>query len=308
MNNNTLIQSVVAPNWYFLTFGAGKFQVVRAASRLANEAKDFNLFKQVYCITSRELKSQHKKFWEENKEFINTNPRGFGYWLWKPYLINYYLQRLPPNSVLLYCDAGCHLNLSNNNAINKFITYFALAEKNGFLTSQLYSGSFGLEDLSEKTWTRKKLIDSFQLPVQQLQSGQIQATFLFVTNNTKNRELIQSWLELCTTNDHELLIDSKDEENYSSFIEHRHDQSVFSLLAKSNNVFSIPDETYWAPNWRVDGRNFPIWAMRHKSGVSPAGPQKWDLLDRFIAGIWNIRFIRKFFVIFKRAIHLSKFR
>ena len=50
--------------------------------------------------------------------------------------------------------------------------------------------------------------------------------------------------------------------NDHRFLEHRHDQSIFSLIAKKNNFFVIPDETYWNPDWNVSGKNYPIWATR----------------------------------------------
>jgi hypothetical protein len=33
-------------------------------------------------------------------------------------------------------------------------------------------------------------------------------------------------------------------------------------------VHAIPDETYFYPAWYSIGRNYPIWAMRNRSGLS----------------------------------------
>ena len=53
--------------------------------------------------------------------------------------------------------------------------------------------------------------------------------------------------------------------NDSGFIDHRHDQSLFSLLRKKYGTISIPDETY-SENWSDSNiKNKPIHATR-KSG------------------------------------------
>ena len=50
------------------------------------------------------------------------------------------------------------------------------------------------------------------------------------------------------------------------FIEHRHDQSIFSLLVKQSNQHAIiPDETEWFGDWIGMGDKYPIWATRHRS-------------------------------------------
>ena len=68
--------------------------------------------------------------------------------------------------------------------------------------------------------------------------------------------------------------------NDHRFLEHRHDQSIFSLIAKKNNFFVIPDETYWNPDWNVSGKNYPIWATRLRP---------WILLQEKIVRLLKIK-------------------
>ena len=36
--------------------------------------------------TDKELKND-QNFWEKHQQFIKRNPRGWGCWIWKPYII-----------------------------------------------------------------------------------------------------------------------------------------------------------------------------------------------------------------------------
>ena len=54
--------------------------------------------------------------------------------------------------------------------------------------------------------------------------------------------------------------------NDRSFVEHRHDQSIFSVLAKSKGFQAVGDETWFAPHWFREGKDFPIWAARWRRG------------------------------------------
>ena len=54
----------------------------------------------------------------------------------------------------------------------------------------------------------------------------------------------------------ELVTDQRKE-----FIDHRHDQSVFSVIRKKYGGNIIPDETYFNDFVR-EGQGFPFWATR----------------------------------------------
>ncbi len=36
---------------------------------------------------------EKNKFWKKHGTFIESNPRGYGYWLWKPFIIKETLQQ-----------------------------------------------------------------------------------------------------------------------------------------------------------------------------------------------------------------------
>jgi hypothetical protein len=76
------------------------------------------------------------------------------------------------------------------------------------------------------------MLDDKYLNTPQHQGG----TILFNICN-KTRTLVNEWYEL--SSDYHNIDDSPSiSENLNSFVEHRHDQSIFSLLTKKHNLFS----------------------------------------------------------------------
>ena len=55
------------------------------------------------------------EFWNNHSEFILANKRGYGYWLWKPYLIMKTLEQMNDNDILVYADCGCEIESNKKN-------------------------------------------------------------------------------------------------------------------------------------------------------------------------------------------------
>ena len=94
---------------HYLTFGGPTESYRAAVQRLRDEAQQMNVFSSITTLTDVELQ-QDTAFWEKHGNFILSNPRGYGYWIWKPYLIQQKLLEIPDGDILLYSDAGCELN------------------------------------------------------------------------------------------------------------------------------------------------------------------------------------------------------
>lgn len=54
--------------------------------------------------------------------------------------------------------------------------------------------------------------------------------------------------------------------NEEIFVDHRHDQSIFSLLVKRDTpFFELSDETYLSKEeWEKKSKDFPIWTTRNR--------------------------------------------
>ena len=190
---------------YFCTFADTRMSV--SLHRIKHEAEQFNLFNGIFCFDENHL---DKTFKTKHPE-VCPDVRGFGYWVWKPQIILQTLTKMDDGDVLLYADAGCHLN---SKAIKRFIDY----------TNQVRIN----------------------------QSG-----FLVFCS------VINRWLQVMT--EYPNLIDDSPSRspNLSGFREHRHDQSVFSILMKSVHAQILPLNHIWSYTW-LFMHNYPIWAVRNR--------------------------------------------
>lgn len=114
---------------FFLTFGASTKNYHDAVERLCNQAKQMNIFDNIIGMTEKDLQNDNE-FWSKHCDFINNNSRGYGYWLWKSYIIKETLKKMDDNDILLYLDCGCELNYL---ARNKLLEYIELVKEKKIL-------------------------------------------------------------------------------------------------------------------------------------------------------------------------------
>jgi hypothetical protein len=256
-------------DWHFLTIGLGAKNYERAASRLAKEAARSRSFKSVIIENNKTLASQHAGFISEHSDFIiQYSKEGFGNYLWKPYLINHWLNNVPDGDGILFLDAGCTINLSNLSAKSRWDNYFSLAKIRGSLVTQLNNGEFGIDNLTEEAWTTPELIHEIGLSDVDAKSNQIQSGIIFLAKNELNLFVLNEWWKLSTLNDYSFLKTKQFNSEFGISRTNRWEQSIFSCLVKKHKLYSIPDETYFYPDWHKKGKKFPIWAIRNRSGVS----------------------------------------
>lgn len=257
-----------------LTAGFGRRNFQEAAARLAKNAEKSGLFDKVLLENNQSLQVLHKDFLDSYQGFLfdEKNRRGFGHYLWKPYIINYWLEKISENDVLLYLDAGCHINYRNPGALNRFSDYLEITSKEEALAMQIRDYSFGYNDLSEERWTRIDLMEHLGVPKQMRTTNQIQSGIIFLKKSARTLSYSSEWMDLATY-DRCLFLDDTRIPPDSTLIESRWEQSIHSLLFKKYRFGILSDETtfgnQWPPNWEILGKDFPIWAMRHRSGVDP---------------------------------------
>ena len=104
----------------FITFGGPKHNYYNAAKRLVLQARSLDLFDQARIYKDEYLKKQ-TEFWSKHSEFIEQNKRGYGFWIWKPYVIKKTMETMKEGDVLMYLDCGCELDINKKAEISKFL-------------------------------------------------------------------------------------------------------------------------------------------------------------------------------------------
>ena len=245
-----------APVTCFLSFADSRMR--SALSRIADQARAMNFFDKCCVLDENGLDSDFRKKWEC---FLQFGVRGYGYWCWKSHIILETLSSLPDDSLLLYCDAGCHLN---PQGIGRLKYYFEELKKDplGIKAFPVYTTFL---DAQERRWTKGDVFDFFGCRDNQdiTHSNQIAATQILCRKCEAAIALLEEWSKIIETTP--LLIDDSPSKsrNLSGYIEHRHDQSLFSILFKLHGGKALP-------GGETDGilpeeaMNYPIWAKRDR--------------------------------------------
>jgi hypothetical protein len=166
-------------------------------------------------------------FYIKNKNILDQK-RGAGYWLWKPYFIyKTMVERMTDDDVLYYCDAGHYFY----NSIDHYIPHMEKTEQK-FLT-------FGTQGSSLKNYTKRDVLHYMNVDNDYYHSKNktYEATWFLLKKNKFTLNFIKEWLEY--SQDYRLITDSFNEcglPNYPEFIDHRHDQSIFNILALKYNL------------------------------------------------------------------------
>ena len=119
--------------------------------------------------------------------------------------------------------------------------------------------AFCIVAAAENQWTKRDLLE--KLGMSDTTSGQLMATSFIIRNTPETHTLVRQWRDLC---EQYALIDDEPSvagPEANGFREHRHDQSVWSLLRKQFGAVVLDDETFWDNEWEQKC-NFPIHARR----------------------------------------------
>lgn len=205
----------------------GGHRIAREAKALKNNdgSRYFD-----YVLTYRK-KNLGVKWVEKRKEHFK-HARGAGYWVWKPRVIQLTLEKMKPGDTLLYADTGCEIRGSLE-------PLFKLLEKADIVPFEL------LAPHDEKRWTKGDVFDALnahQLKDTLHRSG----TFALFRKSPLSVDFVNKWMHFCS--DLHLIDDSLSiAPNYPEFQGHLHDQSIWSLLTKLENIPAYPD-IGWPPD------------------------------------------------------------
>ncbi|MEN8660000.1 MAG: hypothetical protein ABF313_18365 [Marivita sp.] len=229
----------------FLTYGNGSF--VAAAEALAESARAVG-FDPVMVRGPDDL----DPVFRSKNAGILSQPRGAGYWMWKPQIILQTLDALEPGDVLVYSDAG-------RNAYYQLKRYpellVAKARRFGFLLGPTIPQHGPLS-----RWTKRDAFVVTGMDRPDIAAmPPIQAGWSFWTNQPAARAFLASWIAACR--DPRAITDMENElgENFPDFRDHRHDMSLMSLIAYRENA---PHLDYTSTNI------YRILSLRPGSGLA----------------------------------------
>ena len=217
----------------FLTFSNKNCE--KYAANLVLQAKNLNFFDNVICETDF-INDDEFKVALKNTKFssIYNIEKGYGFWLWKPYIIYKHLCKLNDNDILIYSDPGGNFPINpilKSWAKNKMNQYFIfLDENNGCMSFE--SG------FPEHKTTKMEVFDYFKdYNIENTYLTQSRVSNLhFIKKCDFSFDLYKQWWNIAKNQPY-LFDDCVCRSCYNTgIIEPRNDQSVWSLLCKKMKV------------------------------------------------------------------------
>jgi hypothetical protein len=220
---------------HFISFANDDSRYKNSLERILKEAKDMNYFDTVTGYTEKSPELQD--FFNKHKTFFSTNKRGYGYWIWKPYIVSLKLKEVNNNDVVLYVDSGCELN---KEGIERLKQYTELARINDLVAFKL--------PFKEYEWTKGDILKELDCYSESCYDTYQTMACTFLTRKCDRMiKFFDKINELCEKNSYHLVDDSPSKiANITGFRENRHDQSLFSVLIKTalkDKVMLLENET-----------------------------------------------------------------
>lgn len=173
-------------------------------------------------------------FYERNIQFFNQE-RGFGFWLWKPYFILEALNKINYGDILFYLDSGCLFI----NGPEPLIT-IAKENEHGII-------AFDAKPLTNAQFTKRDTFINLNCDAEDFwEAYHAIATVIVFKKTDFAVSFVKEWLRCCENIDSLSNYPNKNQKsNLSSFIEHREDQSIFSILLKKHNITTYRNPSLW---------------------------------------------------------------
>tara|TARA_B100000989_G_scaffold201606_1_gene152536 strand:- start:434 stop:1333 length:900 start_codon:yes stop_codon:yes gene_type:complete len=250
--------------------------------RFKKQAQETKFYDRIRIITYADLDTNFKLTLK--KLLLDGKKRGFGYFMWKPYLVKKILEEINYGDVINYMDIGFHLLKENKKKFEDYLKFIS-EENNWILTFQYHNlMEEKLENISfpcreERKYSKGDLLDFFGFYNNSsvTETPQYMAGCFFIKKSKKSISFINEWLDIFYKRFD--LVDDTDSKlkNLNGFLENRHDQSVFSLLCKKYNLQSFSAyECDWAYL-----NNERTWVHNKKSPFLAKRDLRYGILKRF---------------------------
>ncbi len=250
------------------------------------------------------LQAQNSKFYDDIKIFDNKSfdknmnftveklikdkkKRGYGYWIWKPYFILKVLEEIEYGDIINYMDIGCHIIEKNSTRFYEYIDL--ISDKKKWLLPFQYkikdtnlNKNFYYPNREEYKFTKSDLLNYFGFLNDKLilETPQYWAGNFFIKKTDDSIKFIKEWLNIFYER-FDLVDDTTSKiKNHKDFIENRHDQSVFSILCKKNNLESL---SAYECDWAILDHKI-TWDHNIDSPILAKRDLDYGILKRFLNG------------------------
>jgi hypothetical protein len=163
----------------------------------------------------------------------NNKTRGFGFWCWQPFITLKTMEMADDGDIIIYMDSAINIIHSLEPLVQLCI------EKNTLL---FYLGEHTQKDYRNKVWCKKDTYNILDFDSEK-DFTQLTASVQMYVKNSKNKAILHDLLNYCLLP--KAIADSshcgQDLKEKEYFKDHRHNQSILSILAEKYSICRIRD-------------------------------------------------------------------
>jgi hypothetical protein len=249
--------------WLLLTAGFGSPDMNAAAERVKGQALSLGIFDRVLAFSDADLETACPSVYMNYREYLSPSHKGFGYFSWKVELVSSaLLGKFGDYDGVVWVDAGCEIYNSPWTRY-RLRRWLKQTEEEGVFAYTL--------NTPEQDFTKKALFSLFPNLNKEDRSPQFQATW-FILHGEKGRSIANEWLRIALLNISTLDLSTSPGGEVPSFVEHRFDQSILSLVLKD---FQVSAQRYLPAGGNTGllsliraKASHPIWTSRNRTGKS----------------------------------------
>lgn len=212
------------PKKVFICFSAGpgfdSQYIVRDVRRL-------NIFDEVKAYGAEDLGAA---FWARHGAFVKAHEIGFGYWIWKPYIIQRELAALRDDDILVYRDAGAFVRPDRDARALMQKSFQRVQDAPNGICAPIVLPPWNRD--KEWTWCKEDVFAALGVTQDKdKQRPQYSGGRFLCRKNPASMRIVNYWAALAWEQHYHLFDDSPSRlPNHKDFRQHRHDQAVFSML------------------------------------------------------------------------------
>lgn len=195
----------------------------------------------------------------EHPDLLRGQTRGYGWWSWKPWCILDAMRRWSlPGDVVIYCDAAM--------TVEGPLRPYAQAVRHALL---FRLGGWRTKDYRNLCWTKRDTIAMMGMADDAHRDAvQLNAAVQMYRHTPRAMALLERYREWCSRR--EVIDDARALEDYPGYVDHRHDQSILSLLAVGcEDVDRARDPTQYGADDPVDDTTLPTVLGHHRARRRP---------------------------------------
>lgn len=168
-----------------------------------------------------------EEFVLNNKNILDLD-RGGGYWLWKPYIINETLKKINENDIVFYLDSKYYFMEDFTELYSNYM------ENNDLL---VWKNKPNNPIWHMKNWCKMDVILKYDMlkKIFEENAEECWGGALVIKKNERTIKYMEEWLDMCCIYEDITDAESK-KKNSGLFCEHRHDQTLLSIILYKYNI------------------------------------------------------------------------